>query len=177
MSRIARYPIVIPSGIEVAIEGTTFTVKGSRGLLKHNIPNLVQVKIQDNILHVSPCNTSRMAGALAGTTRAQLNNHITGINKGFECQLLLVGVGYRAQIQDKSLYLNIGYSHPVVYDPPKDILLEVLEQTKVYVKGLNKQQVYQVAAEIRSFRPPEPYKGKGIRYATEKIKLKETKKK
>lgn len=177
MSRVAKKPVQLPSGVEVKIDGQTVTVKGSKGALEHRIHNSVDVKQEDNVLTFAPRDGSKAAMALAGTTRALLNNMVVGVSSGFEKKLELVGVGYRAQAQGKSLNLTLGFSHPVNYEVPEGVTVETPSQTEVVVKGTDKQVVGQVAAEIRAYRPPEPYKGKGVKYADEIIMRKEAKKK
>lgn len=175
MSRIAKKPISIPVGIEVKASGRTLTVKGPKGALERSLPDAVaMVREGDEIKFEFGAG---IAKALAGTTRALVNNMVKGVSKGFERRLELVGVGYRAQVQGKTLNLTLGYSHPVNFAVPGGITIETPSQTEIVVKGVDKQLVGQVAAEIRSFRPPEPYKGKGVRYANEVIVRKEAKKK
>lgn len=178
-SRVARKPITVPAGVEIKTSGQEITVKGPKGSLSHSIPDVVSVAQNDQELLVSVIKESLRgnATALAGTTRALLNNMVIGVHAGFEKKLVLKGVGYRAQVKGKILHLTLGFSHPVDYDIPEGITIECASQTEVSIKGIDKQLVGQVAAEIRRFRPPEPYKGKGIRYADERISLKETKKK
>ncbi len=177
MSRIANQPVVIPSGVTVAITGNQVTVKGGKGELTCHIHDEVEVAQQDSQLTFAAKSNRKSARAMSGTTRAILNNMVTGVSQGFERKLELVGVGYRAQAQGKKLNLTLGFSHPVVYDVPEGVTVETPSQTEVLVKGADKQRVGQVAAEIRSFRPPEPYKGKGVKYADEVIVRKEAKKK
>jgi large subunit ribosomal protein L6 len=159
------------------MEGANVVVKGAKGQLQHQLPGDVALAQQDGTLQVSALSSSIAANALAGTTRALLNNMVTGVTQGFERKLNLVGVGYRAQMQGKALNLTLGFSHPVSYAVPAEITIETPSQTEIVIKGVDKQQVGQVAAEIRAYRPPEPYKGKGVRYADERIVLKEAKKK
>ncbi|MEE9492978.1 MAG: 50S ribosomal protein L6 [Gammaproteobacteria bacterium] len=177
MSRVAKNPVVMPSSVEVTLDGQNVTVKGSKGSLQHKINQSVEVIKDDNVLKFKPRDGSKSAMALAGTTRALLNNMVTGVSDGFEKKLLLVGVGYRAQIQGSTLNLTLGFSHPVNYDVPEGITVETPSQTEIIVKGIDKQAVGQVAAKIRAYRPPEPYKGKGVKYAGEVIVRKEAKKK
>ena len=177
MSRVAKKPVELPSGVEVKIDGQRVTVKGSKGALEHEVHSSVEVLQEDNTLRFAPRDGSKAAMALAGTTRALLSNMVTGVTAGFEKKLELVGVGYRAQAQGKVLNLTLGFSHPVNYEVPEGVTVETPSQTEVVVKGLDKQKVGQVAAEIRAFRPPEPYKGKGVKYADEVIVRKEAKKK
>ncbi len=177
MSRIAKQPIPLPSGVALSMEGRTISVKGPKGQLQFTLPHGVEVEQEDSVLRCRWVSTDPKAKALAGTTRAVLNNMVTGVTQGFEKRLVLVGVGYRAQVQGKALNLTLGFSHPVVYPIPEGIAIETPSPTEVVVKGIDKQRVGQVAAEIRAFRPPEPYKGKGVRYADEVIVRKEAKKK
>jgi len=177
MSRVAKQPIRLPSGVEVKLDGQHVTVKGSKGVLEHRLHKLVEMKQEDKELNFAPRDASKSANALAGTTRALLNNMVTGVTKGFEKKLDLVGVGYRAQAQGKTLNLTLGFSHPVAYAVPEGITIETPSQTEIIVRGTSKQAVGQVAAEIRAYRPPEPYKGKGVKYSDEVIVRKETKKK
>lgn len=177
MSRVAKKPISIPKGVEVKFEGDIVNIKGPKGNLNCHIHPQVKIsQVQDN-LEFSPKDASIKANALAGTIRAIVNNSILGVYQGFERKLELVGVGYRAQLQGKVLNLTLGLSHPVHYELPDEIAAEVPSQTQIVIKGVDKQLVNAVAAKIRAFRSPEPYKGKGIRYADEIIVLKETKKK
>jgi len=181
MSRVANKPVIIPQGVEVVITEQQIQVKGAKDALVHQIHPTVDVKkatLEDNnIIQFAPKNGEIEANAQAGTTRALVSNMIQGVSVGFSKQLELVGVGYRAQLQGKTLNLTLGYSHPIKYTLPDSISTELPNNTTIIIKGASKQQVGQVAAEIRAFRPPEPYKGKGIRYAGEQIKRKETKKK
>ena len=177
MSRIANAPITIPSGVNVKLEGNNLTVKGNNGQMSLDIRDGVDVDVNENIISFKWNKTVKKANAHAGTTRARVNNMIAGVTKGFEKKLTLVGVGYRAQISGKSLNLSLGFSHPVNYLMPEGITIETTSQTEIIVKGMDKQKVGQVAAEIRAYRPPEPYKGKGVRYADEYVARKEAKKK
>ena len=176
MSRIANNPVKIPTGVDVNITGQGITVKGSKGELTHKINTLVTISQEDNILRFKPNNNSISAKAMSGTTRALIQNLVTGVSKGFERKLDITGVGYRAQAQGKVLNLTLGFSHPVNYELPEGITVETPSQTEIIVKGIDKQKVGQVAADIRSYRPPEPYKGKGVRYTDERIVRKEAKK-
>ena len=176
MSRIANNPVVLPSGVDVNISGQQITVKGGKGELSHLVHALVNVNQEDDSLKFKSTDESKSANALAGTTRALLQNMVTGVTEGFERKLTIVGVGYRAQVQGKILNLTLGFSHPVNFEIPEGISIETPSQTEVVVKGIDKQQVGQVAANIRAYRPPEPYKGKGVRYADEHIIRKEAKK-
>ena len=177
MSRIAKAPVELPKGVEVTLSATSVSVKGSKGQLSMALNSEVELKQEDNELVVKARSGSRFATAIAGTTRALIANMVEGVTDGFEKKLELVGVGYRAQAQGKTLNLTLGFSHPVVFEVPDGITVETPSQTEVIVRGTDKQQVGQVAAEIRGYRPPEPYKGKGVRYADERVQLKEAKKK
>lgn len=176
MSRVAKRPVVLAQGVEIKLDGNALTVKGPRGDLSLECHSEVEVVSGDSGLAVSPRSGSRFARAMAGTTRALISNMVSGVSTGFERRLKLVGVGYRAKVQGQTVNLTLGFSHPVVYEVPDGITVETTSQTELLVKGIDKQKVGQVAAEIRNFRPPEPYKGKGVRYADERIILKETKK-
>lgn len=169
MSRIGRKPIVLPKGVDVKIEGSTVTVKGGKGSLSFGIMQNISVAIDEGNVLVSRANDEKSIKAAHGMTRAILSNMITGVDKGFERVLEIIGVGYRAQMQGKNLVLALGFSHPVEVVPPAGIELAIDGPTKVIVRGIDKQLVGQVAANIREFRPPEPYKGKGIRYAGEYV--------
>ena len=177
MSRIANKPIQLPSSVEVKESGQQLTVKGPKGTLEHCVHGLVEVNREDNELVFKARDESQAANALTGTTRSVVNNMVAGVTDGFEKKLELVGVGYRAQGKGKTLNLSLGFSHPVDYALPEGVTAETPSQTEIVVKGIDKQKVGQVAAEIRAFRPPEPYKGKGVRYADEVIVRKEAKKK
>ena len=177
MSRIAKEPVSLPQGVEFNLSGTTVNMKGSKGALSMELNSEVELAHDDNQLTVKPRSGSRFAVAMSGTTRALLANMVQGITEGFVKKLELRGVGYRAQLQGKKLNMTLGFSHPVVYDVPEGITVETPSQTEVIVSGTDKQRVGQVAAEIRRFRPPEPYKGKGVRYADERVVMKEAKKK
>ncbi|PAV27332.1 LSU ribosomal protein L6P [Tamilnaduibacter salinus] len=177
MSRIANNPVELPSGVEVKLNGQDINVKGAKGELAHTIHDLVEVTQEENVLRFAPRDQAKKSRALAGTTRALINNMVVGVSNGFERRLQLSGVGYRAVAQGKKLSLTLGFSHPVEYELPEGVTAEAPSATEVVVRGIDKQQVGQVAAEIRAFRPPEPYKGKGVRYADEQIKRKEAKKK
>jgi large subunit ribosomal protein L6 len=176
MSRVAKNPLTLVEGVEVDFDGNALTVKGPRGNLSLECHSEVEVVNDDSGLAVSPRSGSRFARAMAGTTRSLINNMVTGVSAGFERKLQLVGVGYRAKVQGQTINLTLGFSHPVVYEVPEGVTVEAPSQTEILVKGIDKQKVGQVAAEIRNFRPPEPYKGKGVRYADERIVLKEAKK-
>jgi len=177
MSRIANQPISVPSSVEITENGQQITVKGPKGTLEHTIHGLVEMVREDAELKFSARDESKAANALAGTTRAMLNNLVVGVSDGFEKKLELVGVGYRAQAKGKVLNLTLGFSHPVDYKLPEGVTAETPSQTEIVIKGCDKQKVGQVAAEVRAFRPPEPYKGKGVRYADEMVVRKEAKKK
>ena len=175
MSRVANRIIDLPQGVTAAIAPETVTIKGAKGSLSLPLNEGVSVEQKDKTLQVKY--TSDLTRVQAGATRAHIANMIVGVTKGYESKLELVGVGYRAAVQGKALNLTLGFSHPVSYDMPEGITIETPTQTEVLIKGIDRQKVGQVAAEIRSVRPPEPYKGKGVRYAGEKIALKEGKKK
>ena len=177
MSRVGKMPIVMPQGVEMAATDERISVKGSLGTLERARHPLVRVKNEDGRLLISPVDESPEADAMSGTMRALMANMVEGVSKGFEKRLVLVGVGYRAQAQGDKLNLQIGFSHPVAKEMPKGVKVECPTQTEIVIKGSDRQTVGQVAAEVRALRPPEPYKGKGIRYLGEKITLKETKKK
>jgi large subunit ribosomal protein L6 len=178
MSRIAKNPIMVPAGVTVNMQGAEVTIKGSKGMLHFVVPADVVVTQAQNVVHVAmQPQTKLLKTELAGTVHASISNMIKGVTDGFECKLELVGVGYRAQAQGNSVQLTLGFSHPVAYPIPQGITIETPSQTEILIKGIDKRLVGQVAAEIRGYRPPEPYKGKGVRYAGEVIKLKETKKK
>lgn len=177
MSRIAKYPVVLPTGVEFSRSGSTASLKGKKGTLSMELNSEIELDHADDKLTVKRRSHSRFATAMAGTTRALLANMVRGVTEGFEKKLELVGVGYRAHAQGKKLNLTLGFSHPVVFNVPEGITIETPSQTEVVIRGVDKQLVGHVAAEIRSFRPPEPYKGKGVRYADERVILKEAKKK
>jgi len=180
MSRIANSPIALPQGVEVNLQNLALKVKGNKGSLDHVIHKDVEVKLTDNTLTFAPRISSRTASALAGTTRALVNNMVQGVTQGFEKKMILVGVGYKAQVQGNVLNLTLGFSHPVNFKIPDGISIETPSsktEPSILVKGIDKQKVGQVAANIRAFRPPEPYKGKGVKYADEVIVRKEAKKK
>lgn len=177
MSRVGKMPVVVPQGVDVAIKDDQIVVKGALGSLSRPVHNLVKVKSEGGSLLVAPADDSAAANAMSGTVRALLANMVNGVSKGFERKLTLVGVGFRAQAAGQKLNLQIGFSHPVVKDMPVGITVTTPTQTEILIKGADRQVVGQVAAEVRAFRPPEPYKGKGIRYADERVVLKETKKK
>ena len=177
MSRIANAPVALPKGVEANISASQISVKGGKGSLDLALHNLVGVEQDGEELKVSAKDSSREAGALAGTFRSLINNMVVGVSEGWEKKLVLNGVGYRAKASGKSVNLTIGLSHPVDYELPEGVSAETPSQTEIVVKGIDKQAVGEAAAKIRSFRPPEPYKGKGIRYADEYVRRKEAKKK
>jgi large subunit ribosomal protein L6 len=177
MSRVANAPISIPAGVTVSRNGNIINVDGKLGQLTFGLRNSVELDIQDDTLRITWNTEDKFAKAHAGTTRASLNNLVKGVSEGFVKKLLLVGVGYRAQVKDNLLTLALGYSNPVEYPIPDGITIEVPVQTEILVKGSDKQKVGQVASEIRAFRPPEPYKGKGVRISDEFVARKEAKKK
>jgi len=177
MSRVGKMPVSIPSGVDVAIKEDQINVKGALGALALSKNALVSVKNDAGKLTFEPANDSREANAMSGTMRQLVNNMVTGVTKGFEKKLSLVGVGYKAQAAGAKLNLTVGYSHPVVMDMPAGITVATPTPTEIVIKGSDRQRVGQIAAEVRAVRPPEPYKGKGIRYSDEKITIKETKKK
>lgn len=176
MSRVAKNPINIPDNVELKINDNIVMVKGDKGELEFELPLSVNLNIEENILTVQYDEADQKSVALAGTSRALVNNMIIGVTDGFEKKLELIGVGYRAKASGKLLELTLGFSHPVKYQLPEDVEVETPSQTEVVLKSHNKQLLGQVAAEIRSFRPPEPYKGKGVRYSDEQVKRKEAKK-
>jgi large subunit ribosomal protein L6 len=177
MSRIGNYPVLLPEKVEVTLTPSEIAVKGPLGTLTQRLSPNVKVQKVDNRIEFKPTNNSNHANAMSGTLRALIANMVQGVTKGFEKKLALVGVGYRAQAQGDKLNLSIGFSHPVVHQMPKGIKAETPTQTEIVIKGVDRQLVGQVAAEVRGYRSPEPYKGKGVRYANEHIVLKETKKK
>ena len=177
MSRIANAPVTLPSGVEATLSDTSIALKGSKGSLNLVLHHLVEVQRNDEILKVSAKDSSREAGAMAGTFRSLIFNMVVGVNEGFQKKLELQGVGYRAKASGKSVNLTVGYSHPIDYKLPEGIIAETPSQTEIVINGVDKQLVGQVAAELREFRRPEPYKGKGIRYSDERVYRKEAKKK
>ena len=177
MSRVGKSPIAVPKGVDIAITADQVTVKGPLGSLTQRLTGVVTLVREGEELKVQPANDSREADAMSGTVRALVNNRVTGVTKGFEKKLNLVGVGYRAQAQGDKLNLSLGFSHPVVHTMPAGVKAETPIQTEIIIKGIDRQQVGQVAAEVRAYRPPEPYKGKGVRYSDERVVIKETKKK
>jgi large subunit ribosomal protein L6 len=177
MSRIGKLPVAIPAGVEVAVKDELINVKGALGALALAVNPLVKVDNQGGTMTFAPANDSREANAMSGTMRQLVNNMVNGVSKGFEKKLTLLGVGYKAQAQGAKLNLTVGYSHPVVIDMPAGIKVETPTPTEILIKGADRQRVGQIASEVRAVRPPEPYKGKGIRYSDEKVVIKETKKK
>ena len=177
MSRVGKMPIALPKGAEVAISAEQIIVKGPLGSLSQVLTGLVKIENNSGTLSFSPVDESREANAMSGTLRALVSNMVNGVTKGFEKKLSLVGVGYRAQAQGDKLNLSLGFSHPVVHQMPEGVKCETPTQTEILIKGIDKQKVGQTAAEVRAYRSPEPYKGKGVRYADEVVTLKETKKK
>ncbi|MFZ6848259.1 50S ribosomal protein L6 [Undibacterium sp. RuRC25W] len=177
MSRVGKMPIALPAGAEIAISAEQITVKGPMGVLTQSLNGLVAIANDNGTLSFSPANDGREANAMTGTLRALVNNMVNGVTKGFERKLTLVGVGYKAQAQGDKLNLSLGFSHPVVHQMPAGVSCATPTPTEILIKGVNKQQVGQVAAEVRAYRSPEPYKGKGVRYADEVVVIKETKKK
>ena len=177
MSRVGKMPIALPKGAEATIAAEQITVKGPLGTLTQSLNGLVKIENDNGTLLFSPANDSREANAMSGTMRALVNNMVNGVTKGFERKLSLVGVGYRAQAQGDKLNLSLGFSHPVVHQMPAGVKVETPSQTEIVIKGVDKQKVGQTAAEIRAYRSPEPYKGKGVRYVDEVVVIKETKKK
>jgi large subunit ribosomal protein L6 len=177
MSRVAKSPVAIPAGVDVSINDQQISIKGAGGTLSLSQNALVKVANNDGKISFEPTDESREANALSGTVRQLVNNMVLGVTKGFEKKLTLIGVGYKAQAQGTKLNLTVGYSHPVNVDMPAGITVATPAPTEIVIKGADRQRVGQIAAEIRAIRPPEPYKGKGIRYADEKVTIKETKKK
>jgi len=177
MSRIAKAPVTIPSGVDIKVSGNNLTVKGSKGSLSFDFDSSVSIEIADNVASMVWNKDDKKATAQAGTARAIMNNMVTGVSTGFERKLSLVGVGYRAQANGNVLSLSLGFSHPVDFQVPAGVSVETPSQTDIILKGSDKQLLGQVAAKIRAYRPPEPYKGKGVRYADEHVARKEAKKK
>ena len=177
MSRVGKMPIAIPKGVDVQVTAEQITIKGGNATLVRPVHALVNIKNDAGSLKFEPANDSAEANAMSGTMRALVANMVDGVGKGFEKKLMLVGVGFRAQAQGTKLNLQVGFSHPVVKEMPEGVKVECPTQTEILIKGADRQAVGQVAAEVRAIRPPEPYKGKGIRYADERVTLKETKKK
>jgi len=177
MSRVGKMPITVPQGVDVQISAEQITVKGANGTLVRTASSLVNIKKDGAVISLEPANESVAANAMSGTMRALINNMVNGVSKGFERKLTLVGVGFRAQAAGAKLNLQIGFSHPVTKDMPAGVSVACATPTEILIKGADRQAVGQVAAEVRAIRPPEPYKGKGIRYADERVVIKETKKK
>jgi large subunit ribosomal protein L6 len=177
MSRVGKMPIALPAGAEATISAEQIVVKGPLGSLIQPLTGQVKIENNSGVLKFEAANDSREANAMSGTLRALVNNMVNGVTKGFEKKLNLVGVGYKAQAQGDKLNLSLGFSHPVVHQMPAGVKCETPTPTEILIKGINRQQVGQVAAEVRAYRAPEPYKGKGVRYADEVVTLKETKKK
>ena len=177
MSRIGKLPVVVPAGVEVAVKEDQISVKGALGALTLAQNALVKIDNNSGSLSFTPVNESREANAMSGTMRQLVNNMVNGVSKGFEKKLSLIGVGYKAQAQGAKLNLSVGYSHPVEIEMPAGIKVETPTPTEILIKGADRQRVGQIASEVRAVRPPEPYKGKGIRYADEKVVINETKKK
>jgi large subunit ribosomal protein L6 len=177
MSRVGKSPVTVPKGVEVNVSAAQISVKGPLGTLSQQLSDAVRVKKDGDVITVEQAEESHRSNAMSGTTRALVANMIQGVTKGFERRLSLVGVGYRAAVAGDKLNLTLGFSHPVVHPMPKGVKAETPTQTEIVIKGIDKQQVGQVAAEVRAYRPPEPYKGKGVRYVDERVIIKETKKK
>ena len=177
MSRVAKNPIVVPKGAELKLTGNVISVKGPLGTLTQTLHSSVKLVDEDGQITFAQANETREANAMSGTMRALVNNMVVGVTKGFEKKLNLVGVGYRAQAQGDKLNLTLGFSHPVVHQMPAGVKCETPTQTEILIKGVDRQKVGQTAAEVRAYRKPEPYKGKGVRYADERVQIKETKKK
>jgi large subunit ribosomal protein L6 len=177
MSRVARIPVALAKGVEAQVGADQITVKGPQGTLKQSLNGLVKISVADGKISFAAADESREAKAMSGTMRALVAGMVEGVSKGFERKLNLVGVGYRAQAQGDKINLSLGFSHPIEHKMPAGVKVETPTQTEIIVKGADKQRVGQTAAEIRAYRPPEPYKGKGVRYANETVVLKETKKK
>jgi large subunit ribosomal protein L6 len=177
MSRVAKSPVVLPAGVEAKIDGQTITVKGKNGTLDLSVHQSVEVTSEENVVKFAPRDGGKSANALAGTTRSLVNNMVVGVNAGFEKKLLLQGVGYRAAVKGNVLNLTLGFSHPIDYELPEGVKAAMEGQTTIVLNAADKQALGQAAAEIRAFRPPEPYKGKGVRYADEYVRRKEAKKK
>ena len=177
MSRIAKYPVAVPDKVQVTLDKGNLTVKGPLGTLSQPIDRQVVVKVENNQVTFAAADESKAANAMSGTLRATVANMVHGVKDGFSKKLTLVGVGYRAQAQGQKLNLSLGFSHPIVYSLPEGVKAETPTQTEILIKGVDRQKVGQVAAEVRGYKPPEPYKGKGVRYSDEKVVIKETKKK
>jgi large subunit ribosomal protein L6 len=177
MSRIGKFPVNVPKGVDVTLTTGLISIKGPLGTLSQPLTGDVEIQRDGDNIVFKTVNDSIQANAMSGTVRALVANMVQGVTKGFERKLTLVGVGYRAQAQGDKLNLTLGFSHPVVHQMPKGIKVETPQQTEIVIKGIDKQVVGQVAADVRGYRPPEPYKGKGVRYADERVVIKETKKK
>ena len=177
MSRIAKYPVPVPDKVQVTVDASKIVVKGPLGTLEQATSPGVVVKLENNQVTFAAADETKESNALSGTMRANVANMVRGVKEGFSKKLTLVGVGYRAQAQGSKLNLTLGFSHPIVHVLPEGVKAETPSQTEIVIKGVNRQQVGQVAAEVRAYKPPEPYKGKGVRYADETIVIKETKKK
>jgi large subunit ribosomal protein L6 len=177
MSRIAKYPVTVPDKVQVSVDKGELTVKGPLGTLKQSITREVVVKLEDGKVTFAAADETKASNAMSGTLRATVANMVRGVKDGFQKKLTLVGVGYRAQAQGQKLNLSLGFSHPIVYALPEGVKAETPTQTEIVIKGVDRQKVGQVAAEVRAYKPPEPYKGKGVRYADERVVIKETKKK
>ena len=177
MSRIANNPVTLPAGVELTVVDQRVAVKGSKGTLEMALHSQVGVNVDSNVVTFSALNRSKASRAMSGTVRSLVSNMVQGVSEGFERKLVLNGVGYRAKAAGSTINLTLGFSHPVEYELPAGVTVETPSQTEIVLKGIDKQQVGQVAAEIRAFRPPEPYKGKGVRYADEQVRRKEAKKK
>jgi len=177
MSRVAKAPVTLPAGVEVKLSDAQITVKGKQGSIDLDIHSTVEVKQEENVLTFAPKGGDKKAYAMAGTFRSLVNNMVTGVAQGYEKKLILQGVGYRAKSAGKTLSLTLGFSHPIDYVLPEGVKAETPSQTEIVISGVDKQKVGQVAADIRAYRPPEPYKGKGVRYSDENVRRKEAKKK
>jgi large subunit ribosomal protein L6 len=177
MSRVGKKPVELGKDVTAEVKGQSVTIKGKKGSLTLDVNSEIEVTLDGTLVKVAARSNSRFANAMSGTTRAHIANMVTGITKGFEKKLELVGVGYRAAVQGQKLNLTLGFSHPVEYPIPKGISIETPSQNEIVIKGMDRRQVGQVAADLRSYRPPEPYKGKGVKYANEHIEIKEAKKK
>ncbi|HYC38333.1 MAG TPA: 50S ribosomal protein L6 [Usitatibacter sp.] len=177
MSRIAKYPVAVPDKVQVTLDSSKIVVKGPLGTLERALAPEVVVKLEGNQVTFAAADESKEANALSGTLRANVANMVHGVKEGFQKKLTLVGVGYRAQAQGSKLNLSLGFSHPIAYALPEGVKAETPTQTEIVIKGMDRQKVGQVAAEVRAYKPPEPYKGKGVRYADERVVIKETKKK
>jgi large subunit ribosomal protein L6 len=177
MSRIAKYPVAVPDKVQVTVDKGEVTVKGPLGTLKQSFDRQVVVKLEGASVTFAAADETKASNAMSGTLRATVANMVRGVKDGFQKKLTLVGVGYRAQAQGTKLNLSLGFSHPIVYALPEGVKAETPTQTEIVIKGVDRQKVGQVAAEVRAYKPPEPYKGKGVRYADERVVIKETKKK